>query len=180
MPEEVKKNWEELDVSGIHSSYKLMIEILQQLNKFSAWMINIGVAALGFSITLLIQIKHEPALPNKYWAMAAMISLIISIGIGFYIRFNFEIRDLLLNLQRAFQEIFSIIANAAEYEMTQQDKELHSKSMKTFSELNSKLMEAKNSALSPQFGLHMLVQGIALFFGTILFSVYMFWYIFII
>jgi len=51
--------------------------------------------------------------------------------------------------------------------------------MKKFSELNSRLTEAKNSALSPKVGLYMLMQGITLFIGIILSSVYMFWYIFI-
>lgn len=85
MPEKIKKDWEEFDISGIPSSYKLMVESLQQLNKFSAWMITIGIATLGFFITILFQIKQEPALPNKYFAMIAMISLIVSIGFGFYL-----------------------------------------------------------------------------------------------
>ncbi len=159
MPEKIKKDWEEFDISGIPSSYKLMVESLQQLNKFSAWMITIGIATLGFFITILFQIKQEPALPNKYFAMIAMISLIVSIGFGFYIRFSFEARDFLLKLQKSFRELSATIANAAEFEMAPEDKELHSKGMNKFSELNSRLTEAKNSALSPKVGIYMLMQG---------------------
>jgi len=179
MPEEIKKDWEEFDISGIQSSYKIMLESLQQLNKFSAWMITIGIATLGFFITILFQIKQEPILPNKHLAMIAIISLVFSIGFGFYIRLSFEARHFLLKLQKAFRELSATIANAAEFEMASEDKELHSKGMKKFSELNSRLTEAKNSALSPKVGLYMLMQGITLFIGIILSSVYMFWYIFI-
>jgi len=180
MPEEVKKDWEQFNINGIKSTYKLLSEILQNLHRFSTWMTTICLAALGFFITVLLQIKKEPILPNKYLAIAAMLVLVFSIVFGFYIRLRFETRESLLKLQRALKKISDTIASATEYEMTSEERRLHSIGMKAFSVLNGKLTEAKNSLLSPKFHVQIIIQGIALLIGIILSSSYMFWYIFII
>ena len=180
MREEVKKDWEEFDINGIKSSYKLFSEILQNLHRFSTWMITIGLATLGFFITVLFQIKKEPILPNKYLAIVAMLLLVFSIGFGFYIRLRFETREIFLKLQRALWKFSDTIASATEYEMTSEEIKLHSIGIKAFSVLNGKLTEAKNSLLSPKFHVQIIIQGIALLIGIIVSSSYMFWYIFII
>lgn len=180
MTEEIKKDWEEFDINGIRSSYGLLSEILQNLHRFSTWMITIGLATLAFFITVLFQIKKEPILPNKYLAIVAMLFLVFSIGFGFYIRLRFEVREILLKLQEALRQFSDTIASAKDYEMTTEERKLHSAGMNAFSLLNSEITKAKNNLLSAKFHVQLIIQGIALLIGILLSSSYMFWYIFII
>lgn len=180
MPEETKKNWEEFDIDGIKSSYILFKEILHNLNRFSTYMITIGMATLGFFMSLLFQVKSEPTLPNKYLAIVAIIFLVFSIAFGFYIRLGFEARELLLKFQQGLREFSGTISKGTEYEMTSEEEQKHNKGMKAFSVLESQVTEAKNSVLSPRFHVYMILQGIALLIGIILSAGYMFWYIFVI
>jgi len=180
MHKQDKRDWDDFDMDGIKSMHKPLIEIIQNLNKFSTWLITIGLATLGYFITMLFQIKKEPILPNKYLAIIAMLLLIFSIGFGFYFRFRFEAREILFKLQRALKYFSDTIENTTEYEATSEERKLFSTGMKTLSVLDGKINEAKNSLLSPKFHIPLIIQGIALLLGIILFSSYMFLYIFMI
>ena len=180
MSEKNKKKWEEFDIDGIKSGYILFKEILQNLNRFSTYMITIGMATLGFFISMLFQIKSKPTLPNKYFAIVGMLFLVFSVVFGFYIRLGFEARELLLKFQQGLREFSGTIAKATEYEMTSEEEQKHNKGMKAFSVIESYVIEAKNSVLSPRFHVYMIIQVIALLIGIILSAGYMFWYIFVI
>lgn len=180
MPEETKKNWEEFDIDGIKSSYILLKEILQNLNRFSTYMITIGMATLGFFISMLFQIKSEPTLPNKYFAITGMLFLVFSIISRSYIRLDFEAHELILKVKQSLREFSGTVAKVNEHEMTSVQKENLSTSMKAFSVSENKVTEVKNSALSPRLHIYMILQGAALLIGIILSAAYMFWYIFVI
>jgi len=178
MPKKDKKDWEELDISEIKSAYGSLMGILSNLKKISTWMTTICLVTLGFFITVLLQIKKEPILPDKYLAIAAMLFFVISIVFGFYIRLKFETRENLRNFKTALNKFGKTIKSANKCKATKEERKLFKNGIETISSVNQGIDKATNSLLSKALFIQILIQTCALILGIILCSIYMFWYIF--
>ncbi|MBT4482060.1 MAG: hypothetical protein HOC71_00105 [Candidatus Latescibacteria bacterium] len=96
MEEQTEKSDEFVDLLSSHfPDFDEFWDEIEKAPKFSTWLISIGLAVLGFFLTVLLQIRFKSILPYKINAISAIILLILSISTGLYIRIKLEFLNFL-------------------------------------------------------------------------------------
>lgn len=72
---------------------------VERIVKESNWFTSIGLALLGFFTALLIQLKLADIQPLNFNAIVALVTLVISLGAGFWIKLCSMKDDILKNLK---------------------------------------------------------------------------------
>jgi len=87
--DEISNEWSELEESLL-----LVKEVLNKIFKFSSWVTGASLGLLGFYIALLLQIKlSQQSIPSIEIAILLILPILLSIGIGIYLRTYYEILD---------------------------------------------------------------------------------------
>jgi hypothetical protein len=109
--ESIKKAMETM----LKSSY----ELAHTNRKFISWMTTMASAALGFFLTILLQMKSKMALPIQPVAILSLALFLVCILSGFYARFRFEVKDWFQKITDIVDSVFMIIYAALDKTMNQ-------------------------------------------------------------
>ena len=85
------------------------LKALEKLKQFSNWMLTVGLATLGFFLTILLQIRFNTTIPNQWLAITGLSVLVFSIGTGFVIRSYSEIDDWLSKFKPGIDAVFDLM-----------------------------------------------------------------------
>jgi hypothetical protein len=159
-----------MDISEFKKDLEPAFDIFERLKKFSTWMITIAFGSLGFFVTLIFQLKFDGYIPNRWQAMVVFILLIISILLGLFIRFKFEMMTSAIDLRKATRGMSKILQKIVD------ENALSGDGAKYFgllgSALEKKMRDETAKSLKPLTPWSIFGQMATLGLGLIFFGIY--------
>jgi hypothetical protein len=166
--EEVGPIWDKLD-----EQINVHWELLNRIYKYSHWVINLSLGLLGFFFAFLLQIKmkidNSPPFINS--AIIILVSLGLSITIGFYIRIRYEIVDIYKTISEGLKILFKFLKRSAQL--------LEQKGAKLDIDLDIEIKLDKMDKFAKEYPMNLLYfQFLLLLFSIINISIYVMRYLF--
>ena len=130
-------------------------------------MTNVGLAVLVFFISVLLGIKSNIDIHYKTIAFLGILSLVISISIGFYKRIRYEIDksksillDTLFSLRSFLFKIDDKFYNKYGEKPSQEERKSFEENFKILEKFRDKLLKKGDIGYSPFFQFFLLAYGI--------------------
>ena len=172
----MKNSEENSELDKVYESIKASAETTQKVMKFVNWMTTISLAYLGFTITLFIDIKLRGDLPFKYLAASVLLTILISVLLGFYCKFDYEGGMLASSIWEAKHRVSEILSKQ------KKGMYMDSKTLEVLSEVDKAYNDMTDGIPEHEYGkppIRSIVgQIISLGLGFILLSIYFGLYLF--
>lgn len=120
--------------------------LFNQFYQIPNWLTNVSLAMLGFHVALLLQLKFNNIDIVTTLAIAPLILLMVSILIGFYLKFQYGMKVVFQNLIEQQENMILLHKNIGE------DKEKIKESRERITTLKKKKMHIPINFISAQFG----------------------------
>ena len=97
----------EEEESNLDTFSKTINDFFTKLYAFSHWITNLSFTLLAFYIALLLQIKSKTTIPNKTTVILILVSTLVPIGIGIYLRIRYEVTDAYIRIRDMYKRVES-------------------------------------------------------------------------
>lgn len=176
MSENNEKSFNISDIGPEFQRIQVHLNKLPDWRRLVTWPINIGLAASGFFLAVLFQIKTNMELPNKSLAFIALLFLGTSIIIGICLRIRFEIcywNDWLNQFTRLSVSLMTKV-----WEKIEMDANELIEFRKSIAELPNIIGLKKNNILLKRHFKIIILQAISLSLGILLVFLYIIRFLF--
>lgn len=165
-----------IDISELRGDLEKFINAFERIRKLTNWMTTVSLSILGFIMAILFQIKSNSQVPNKQLAAGVVVAFIISVLLGFYCRFRYELFQFREDLRRGARGVSGIFKKVIkEYSLQEENAEVVMMADARFKELIGKFSGriSKHTLIWP-----VIVQFLVLTIGSILWGAFIGLYLF--